>query len=80
VAWAQPPLDTRALRWSNTGGLGEAGRALTKVNIPPGLAGHCDLVALAPAIVGDTPGVGAIAALQIDTAPVDRRHWIAGIA
>jgi hypothetical protein len=48
------------------------------VTIPPGLARHCDLVALGQPIVGDVAEAGAIAALQIEAAPVDQRHWIAG--
>jgi hypothetical protein len=87
AAWVQPPLDTRPLRWSNST-LSESDGGLSRVTIPPGVARHCDLVALAPPLlVHDYEGsgsgdldrgeFGAIATLQIDPAPTDRRHWIA---
>ena len=74
---AQPTLDVVPLKWSST--QGDAGGALTRVTIPPGIARHIDLLSIdgagseSPHEAGDP-----VAAIQVWPTPTDDRHLLRG--
>jgi hypothetical protein len=76
-AGSQRTLDVVPLRWSST--QGDAGGALTRITIPPGLARHVDLLA----IRGRCPEADPEAhqppvAIQVWPVPTDERHRLRG--
>jgi hypothetical protein len=73
----QRTLDVVPLKWSST--QGDAGGALTRITIPPGIARHIDLLAIdgSGSESAHEPG-DPISALQVWPVPTDNRHLLRG--
>jgi hypothetical protein len=76
-AGSQRTLDVVPLRWSST--QGDAGGALTRITIPPGLARHVDLLGIRGSCPEADPEAHRLpVAIQVWPIPTDERHRLPG--